>query len=505
MLSGMRIQSAAPIAGASLGLIGALALLWITRRSPLSLPPLAYFDALGAFFVFAAWCGAALSSALRAPAEQGWRFWLTTLALTVAFVTSLTPLVVAVYVLLALMHLPLVRRGELLAALRSAIVPLLAAAALAAGYGALALRGAVRFDTPLAGAALDSLVFWFVLLAAAIPLLPSVAPSGETGLPLTRLATRVADDRMRSPPVRASLSLFTFAWLYPLTRLYTLSPWNEGWSFATLMLGGGAMIWLALGALTAPARSQRAENNRSRLLALALAGIGLSSGAGLAAGCYAVLVYLLLTVTDDAGSETETTTAATVGWLPPSVPFWLLSGAFPLTAPFIATWMIVGAGAAGGVTMLTAVAWLTMLVGALPVVIDLPVAASRRRWIGGGVSLALGVASPLVVRLLIQPVIEQLQGGLSVYGDVNVWPWVGLAMVNSARTGITALPTIGAAGLMIVLSAMVYLLARLLRPTSPLNPSSSAPTTYDEALRDLRRAVPWLGEPAPKASDHDDR
>ncbi|MCS6839592.1 MAG: hypothetical protein NZ699_09320 [Roseiflexus sp.] len=498
-----RFRSAAPVAGASLGLIGALALLWITRRAPLTLPPLAYFDALGAFFVFAVWCGTALSSALRAPAERGWRFWLTALALTVAFVTSLTPLVVAAYVLLALMHLPLARRGELLAALRSAVIPLLAAAALAAGYGALALRGVVRFDAPLAGAALDSLVFWFVLLAAAIPLLPSGSLSGETGPPPTRPAIKVAGDGMRSSPARASLDLFAFAWLYPLTRLYTLSPWNEGWSFATLTLGGGAMIWLTLGALTAAARSQRAENNRRRLIALALAGIGLSSGAGLAAGCYAVLVYLVLIVSDSTGSESESTTATVLG-LPPSVPSWLLSGAFPLTAPFIATWMIVGAGAAGGVTMLTAVAWLTMLVSALPVVSDLKAAESRRRWIGGGVSLVLGVASPLVVRLLIQPVIEQLQGGLSVYGDVNVWPWVGLAMVNSARTGITALPTVGAAGLMVVLSAMVYLLARLLRSTPPSNPSSPAPAAYDEILQDLRRAVPWLSESATKASDHDD-
>ncbi len=488
MLTIAHIRSAAPVAGASFGLIGALALLWISRREPLSLPPLAYFDALGAFFVFATWCGIAFRAALRVPAEPGWRLWLTALALTVAFVTSLTPLIIAVYALLALMHMPPVRRGKLLAALRSAVVPLLAAAALAAGYGALALRGAVRFDAPLAGAALDSLVFWFVLLAAAIPLLPFAASPGDR----------------QSPPARVSLDLFAFAWLYPLMRLYTLSPWNEGWSFATLTLGGSAMLWLTLGALTAAARPERTERNRRRLLALALAGIGLSSGAGLAAACYAALVYLLLVVTDETGSETDSTTGATVWGLPPSVPSWLLSGAFPLTAPFIAAWMIIGAGAAGGVTMLTAVAWLTMLVSALPVVIDSPTVASYRRWIGGGVSLALGVTSPLVVRLLIQPVIEQLQGGLSVYGDVNVWPWVGLAMVNSARTSITALPTIGAAGLMVVLSAMVYLLARLLNPPPPTS-SSSAPTAYDEVVRDLRRAVPWLGEPATKASDHDDR
>ncbi|MFQ3579815.1 MAG: hypothetical protein SNJ71_06720, partial [Bacteroidales bacterium] len=28
------------------------------------------------------------------------------------------------------------------------------------------------------------------------------------------------------------LNLFAYAWFYPLMRLYTLAPWNEGWSFA---------------------------------------------------------------------------------------------------------------------------------------------------------------------------------------------------------------------------------------------------------------------------------
>jgi hypothetical protein len=78
-------------------------------------------------------------------------------------------------------------------------------------------------------------------------------------------------------------------------------------------------------------------------------------------------------------------------------------------------------------------------------------------------------------------------------------------MVNSARTGITALPTIGAAGLMIVLSALVYLLARLLRVTLPATAASADSPSYDDVVHYLRHAVPWLGEPTAKASDHDTR
>ncbi|MGQ9547599.1 MAG: hypothetical protein ACUVSY_00650 [Roseiflexus sp.] len=485
MVNTIRLQSVVSAAGAFIGLLGALALLWVVRREPLTLPPLAYFDALGAFFALATWSGALLWLLLRKPSPTR-RFWLTALLLTVAFLTSLTPLVIAAYALVGLLTALPSRRTVVTR--RAVAYPLLAVAALAVGYGTLAMRGGLRYDTPLTGAALDSFVFWFVLLAAMLQVLP-----------FDPLPTDTGDAREQL------LRLFAFAWLYPLTRLYTLSPWNEGWSFATLIVGGGTLLWLSSGALTGDTRRIRFERNQRRLLAMALTGIGLSSGAGLAAGCYAVLVYLLLTIVND-----DTLTPLAHSSLPapgilPSAPAWLISGAIPLTAPFIATWMLVGAGAAGGVTVLAAIAWFTALIGALPVVIDPPSVASRRLWIGGGISLALGVASPLVVRLLIQPIIEQLQGGLSVYGDVNVWTWMGLAMVNSARTGITALPTIGVAGLMLVLSALVYLLGRLLRTTLPATPVSADSPSYDDVVRYLRRAVPWLGEPAAKASDHDNR
>jgi len=165
----VRVQPVASVLAALIGVIGTLALVWVVRREPLALPPLAYLDALGAFFALATWSGALLWSLLRATA-QTWRFWLTALLLTVAFLTSLTPLVIAVYALVGLLIVLPVWRTAVTR--RAAAYPLLAVAALAVGYGALALRGGLRFDAPLAGAALDSFVFWFVLLAATLPLLP---------------------------------------------------------------------------------------------------------------------------------------------------------------------------------------------------------------------------------------------------------------------------------------------------------------------------------------------
>lgn len=486
-----RLRSHAPLIIAVAGTLGALALLWLTRRQPQALPPIFYFDAPGAFFTLLAWGGSALSLLARAPVQQpAWRMPAAALVLTCAFVTALTPLVIAAYLAMALLIAGDIGHWRTRAAMRRVAPLVLAAAALALGYGALALRGALRIDAPQAGVALDSFVFWFVLLAVSTPLLPPVA-------------TRPAGVAESQGP---AMHILTFAWLYPLVRLYTLGPWNEGWSFATLVLGGGAMVWMSLMALTARNHVARAGYARYRFLAVALAGAGLSSGAGLAATGYALLVYLLLAViaAGETGASPVAEQDGSALLLPSTLPAWLLSGAIPLTAPFIATWMLVGAAAAGGVVLLAAAAWLTALLAALSIVLEPPRAASRAVWFAGATSLALGVAAPLAVRFLIQPSIEQLQGGLSVYGDVNVWPWIGLAASDSARSGVTALPTIGAAGLMLVLSAMVYLLVRLLQPPVATGAASGAPARED-VLDELRRAVPWLGGEATRAPDHDDR
>ncbi len=485
-----RLRSHAPLIIAVAGTLGALVLLWLTRRQTLAMPPVFYFDAPGAFFALLAWGGSALLLLVRKPVQQpAWRMLGAALFLTCAFVTALTPLVIVAYLAMTLLMTGTTGRWRTRAALRRVTPLILAVAALALGYGALALRGALRIDAPQAGAALDSFVFWFVLLATSTPLMP-----------LTATRPDIAVSR------GAATHVLTFAWLYPLVRLYTLGPWNEGWSFATLVLGGGAMVWMSLTAFTARDHVVRSGYARHRFLAVALAGTGLSSGAGLAATGYALLVYVLLAVTDagQAGTDPVAEQDDSVSFLPSTLPTWLLSGAIPLTAPFIATWMLVGAAAAGGISLLAAAAWFTALLAALSIVLEPPCAMSRTWWFAGVASLALGIAAPLVVRILIQPSIEQLQGGLSVYGDVNVWPWVGLATGDSARTGVTALPTIGAAGLMLVLSAMVYLLVRLLQPPVSTGPASGVPAR-ENVLDELRRTVPWLGGDTARAPDHDDR
>ena len=304
--------------------------------------------------------------------------------------------------------------------------------------------------------------------------------------------------------------IFRIAWLYPLARLYSLGPWNAGWSFATVLLGGTMALWWAGSSLTRSEARAQALPMPLSYLALALAGLGLSSSAGIAAGCYAILAYLvILAGGGDGAMKRQDDGAAPLSPSPftPSPLHWLLSGAIPLTAPFVATWMLVGAGLAGGVGLLSGAAWLVALFHALASALRsdrIPAIARRPLLVAATASVALGVGAPLVVRTLIEPVIEQLQGGLTPYGDVNIWPWVGLAASDSAHTQVTTLPSIAVALLMLVLSALVYLVARLRAADTrfPDREAAAASASIEHEgtrgkmatlMRDLRGEVPWLG------------
>jgi hypothetical protein len=74
-----------------------------------------------------------------------------------------------------------------------------------------------------------------------------------------------------------------------------------------------------------------------------------------------------------------------------------------------------------------------------------------------------------------------------------VWPWIGLSMLDAAKTQVAALPSIAVAGLMAVLLALIYLVARL--SSTPADSGMAEPTTAaSRTIRAwIRREVPWLG------------
>ena len=490
--------------------LGALGLLWRVRDTPLALGAAVRFDALSAFFLFTLFGGSALALVAR-PNTFSPR-WLRPAAavgaLALAFSTTPTLVIACGYLALALLTLDwqaltlpaedrqLTPANRVMRALQRAVLAapnLLAAVCLLLGCGALALRGAARYDDRTAGAALESFAFWFVLLAAVIPLIP-LSRAGNQASSITNQSV-------------LSARFFHFAWLYPLARLYSLGPWNSGWSFATLLLGGALALWCACAALAQPDIIARNARIQSIYLALALAGLGLSNSAGVAAACYGTLVYLVLCVGH--GNlrleirDTELDGAISILKCPKGTRFsillpWLLSSALPLTAPFVAAWMLIGASVAGGVALLAGVAWLVALLHGLTVALWNGATPARRPLlIASAVSVVLGVGAPPIARLLILPVVAQLQGGLTPFGDLNIWPWVGVAASDSNHTQVTTLPSIAIALLMLVLAALVYIVARLreIRRTEAeqLGEQHAAEVPAAALLRYLRDEVPWLG------------
>jgi hypothetical protein len=444
--------------------LAALGLMWLVQDQPHQ-RSVVRADALSVFFLLVVAAGLLLATR-EERAEQPWRrVWLPLGALVVGLFTTWIPAIVAAFAALAALlptaaPQPLNLRWRWLAPAQRVVFAspmLVAAACLALGYGALVLGGTWRYDARTAGAALHGFVFWFTLLAALVP--------------QTRLF--VARDTLIAHPWR-------LAWLYPLVRLYSLGPWNAGWSFAALLLGGAAALWAAIAALTTAD-----DERRSRLIwlgfaAMVLASFALSTSAGMAAGCYLMLACLLLPAPVANGEATVT-------------PTWMLTGALPFTATFVGVWMLVGAATAASMVALAGVAWLVALLGGLTWALH-PRAQTQPNRLRAIISVVLGIAAPAVVLLLIEPVVEQMQGGMTVYGDVNVWPWIGISALDAAKTQVAALPSVAVAGLMAVLLALIYLVARL--SNAPAD-NDAAPgrdaAASDTIIAWLRDEVPWLG------------
>jgi hypothetical protein len=180
---------------------------------------------------------------------------------------------------------------------------------------------------------------------------------------------------------------------------------------------------------------------------------------------------------------------------------WLLAGIFPFTAPFVALWLLLSASIAAGVSLLAGAVWLVGLLNGLSFALwgsTVTLHWQHRTIVLASITLLLGIGAPLVIRGAIQPVVAQLQGGLSPYGDIAIWPWVGLAANDAARGQVATMPSIANALLMLVLAALVYVVARLYALFSPDQPDAGAATAEASQadliarLQDLRAEVPWL-------------
>jgi hypothetical protein len=351
-------------------------------------------------------------------------------------------------VLLEYLPLPGNRPGYRRFALPGALA---AVAALAmAVYSIGSTAGVWRYNDPATGLGLNSPAFALILFAALQRLPDELFPAHRPFAPL----------------------VLRLAWFYPLLRLYSLGPWNTGWLLATLLLGGGLAVTAAWRALAETGAGRRGRHLAGFSLGLALAGAGLGSAAGLATAAYALLAALLLdTALAHPGSDPPDELLATL--LRDATPVtprfadkpqrylpWLLAPVLPFSAAFVASWMAVAAAAAGGLPALAMVLWGAALLSGLAFLQGFrrgewpPVRRLRSLALA---SLALGIAAPLVLRFALQPLVEQLAGGLSPLGDIRVWPWAGMLAFDSGAQTWAAFPSLALIAVLLINAALVWL------------------------------------------------
>ncbi|PDW04223.1 hypothetical protein [Candidatus Viridilinea mediisalina] len=312
------------------------------------------------------------------------------------------------------------------AALGSLAVLLVASLAAAGGLILLGLQsGAWHYAAPMAGSGLNSLSFGLLLLAATI---------GSGGLDLVRGRVPQFDP------------LINVACLYCLLRLFSLGPWNIGWLFATMLVGGAIVLAAAWQGAVAPSNETAAWQG-GYLSGLIITGAGLGSDAGIILATYSLL---LMPIVHFSLSQPQA----------PHWSYWLLCAALPLSAPFISAWLAVAAALAGGMTLLAVSLWAAALLAALPVARlarqgAQPTSLLHYQTIGLGVGVALG--APLIIPNLLAPIAAQLQSGLTPFGSIELWPWAGLMALNAARQPVATLPSLALLALMLILAALCWL------------------------------------------------
>jgi hypothetical protein len=79
---------------------------------------------------------------------------------------------------------------------------------------------------------------------------------------------------------------------------------------------------------------------------------------------------------------------------------------------------------------------------------------------------------PLLTEAIMAPVVEQLDPGLTPFGLLEVWPWIGVGALDSAHSRTALLPGVALAPLFVVVLAITWLLQRLVSPRAAGEPSA---------------------------------
>jgi hypothetical protein len=333
-----------------------------------------------------------------------------------------------------------------------------AASVLLCGLLLLRMAGARSWYEPQLLAALTSPVFLLLITSAC---------AGLPCYPAALVNEQPRTEQLMLQPI----------WLLALLRTFSWGPWNSGWIVAVVLIGGATTVWSASIALWTDSERERVERVAGVWLGMALACVGLATPVGIASALWLVVVYplglaLILPVQRNSSRL----------WAAP----------VPPSAIFVGCWLALAASAASGAFLLSAMIWFASLIYGLALLKNTP--RSGNSWSGAPVLLlvlllAIGVLAPLPLRWLIMPAVELLQGGLTPFGLLNIWPWVGIAALDAGQRRVAVWPSIAVTALTLVGAALVWLLARLLGWPAPVveEHDNSEPGVWTE----LRNHVWW--------------
>jgi hypothetical protein len=266
-------------------------------------------------------------------------------------------------------------------------------------------------------------------------------------------------------------------WLFALLRTLETGPWPLFLTLGVPLTGASIALSSAIAAMHARDDMITVERLSTSLCGMVLICTGLSSPAGVAAALWVIAIYALLLVLARAAGGRLTISASLL--------------------LIVACWWTFAAAAGGRAFLISAVALLTGCILIASVVLRSP-------WAGIKVPVAFleGTAAILIVLLtlfmpvltrdLAQPVVDQLGAGLTSFGLLQIWPWLGVATLDAAHTRVALMSGPILVPLIGILLALLWLLLRIIgqhRGALQMTPLLSS-----QSLRRLiHRRLWWAG------------
>ena len=264
-------------------------------------------------------------------------------------------------------------------------------------------------------------------------------------------------------------------WLFPLLRSLEAGPWPVGLALFAQLAAATAVLAAAVDALTTTSEARRRERTLGGLLGMALLCTALNTAPGVAGALWALCAHAVLLLF--LRGQPQTVPGAALLWL--WLPLWWTAGAAAAAGGFLVAAMVSFAGIALAVTV---------TIG--------PKAAALRGTdrigtIGAaGLGLLLMLFAPAITRFVALPVIDQLGAGLTAFGLLEVWPWIGIGIQDAGHRRVAVTPSVALVALLGVIVAVLWLLLRAVgRNLSPALTFADAdgPTPFER----IRSRVWW--------------